>query len=117
MRHEFDDYFPMKDYPNEGVTGAYSWLIGRGYQNLIQAIQNEATFNTNSRRLLLVGLISQKGLTDEFMQTCWIQGRRNPIERQNMMYEWYERFKKRSDLVGWLRSIIASQVLLLSKHD
>ena len=82
MKHTFDNWFPMKDYPKEGVTGAYTWLDRRGYGKVVQAIRTDPNNpNPDSRRLPLVGLMYEKSLLSDFLTTCWVQGNRSLMER------------------------------------
>jgi len=101
--HRFDDWFPMKDYPDQGVTGAYTWLTYRVSKNIIHAIRNNPNMPTkNFRRLALVGLIYEQGLVDDFLQACWTQGKKNTTERRKRMDQFYRWFKNRPKLVQWL---------------
>jgi len=101
--HRFDDWFPMKDYPDQGVTGAHTWLTYRVSKNIIHAIRNNPNMPAkNFRRLALVGLIYEQGLVDDFLQACWTQGKKNTTERRKRMDQFYRWFKNRPKLVQWL---------------
>ena len=106
-RHTFDNWFPMRDFPAEGVVGAYTWLNQRGYGSIVQEIRyNPGMPNKNFRRLPLVGLIYEKSLIDEFLKTCWTQGNRSLMERQKRMDQFYRWFKNRPGLVQWLHKYL-----------
>ena len=103
MKHTFNDWFPMDDYPDEGVTGAYTWLGDRGYGKAVNAIKHDPKMpNKDFRRLPLVGLIYEKSLISAFLKTCWTKGNRSPMERLERMDELHRWFKNRPALVNWL---------------
>ncbi|MDM7913260.1 MAG: hypothetical protein QUS09_09200, partial [Methanotrichaceae archaeon] len=105
MPHTFDDWFPERDYPSQGVVGAYTWLTQRGYGNPVAAMRGQDIPRPRFRRLLVVGLIYREGLVDAFIKTCWIQGCRSDAEKRARMDQFYRWFNNRPNFVRWLAHI------------
>jgi hypothetical protein len=103
MIYKFDNWFPMDDFPKQGVTGAYTWMIGKGYGNEINAIKTSPEMpKKNYRRLPLVALIYEKSLISGFLTSCWTQGNRSLIERLRRMDYWHGKSKNDLALVKWM---------------
>lgn len=106
MPHTFNNWFPMDDYPDEGVTGAYTWLTNNKYGPVSRAIKQTDTFGSEDRRRLLIGLIYHESLLSGFLVTCWTQGNRSTIDRLKVMDAFHRSFRKNRYLVNWLAQFV-----------
>jgi hypothetical protein len=123
MPHTFYDFFPMKDRPDEGVTGAYTWLTKKQYLAVSRAIENSGRthgFDPSDKRCLLTGLIYDQSLISDFLETCWTRRNRDRsvigqfrsgIGRLEKMDEFHRQFKRRPALVGWLAGQLSTTTL------
>jgi hypothetical protein len=76
----------MDDYLSESVIGAYSWLVQKGYKEEVKDIKNSQNMrHTYMRRRALVGLIYEKSLIGDFLNTCWTRGNRSLMKRIKKM--------------------------------
>ena len=89
----YKDYFPLAS--KKDVTGVYGFLTSEGYGEEVDCVNREG-YNTNTRRLMIVGLIYDKKLLDKFLSSVWTQG--NLGYRKDRMGIWNRRYEKRPDL-------------------
>jgi hypothetical protein len=89
----------------KGVKGAYEWLTQKGYGKVVSAIKDAKGFKkhdaTYNRRLLLVGLIYDKNLVQDFLGNLWIQCDFNHRE-DRLKNKFYRDFKNSPELQEWL---------------
>ncbi len=104
---EFRKYFPLLTYNN--AIGAYDFLCQKGYQKQVDHVRNvlrqiivkdkdgnnlkpRAT-QPRDRRRLIVGLIFEKDLKDDFLKECWREEHAPFAYRKHKMEEWYKHYK------------------------
>ena len=105
MEYKFTDWFPMRNFSQDSITGAYTWLENHGYADIVDAIKNDPNMpNKGFRRLALVGLIYKEDLINDFLQTCWTQGTKSLSDRRERMEQLHRWFNNRPILVRWLRA-------------
>ena len=90
---DYTKYFPLRT--TKEVAGAYDFLIDEGYKEQVDCIKSEG-YNTNTRRLMVVGLIYEKNLISKFLNVVWTQGGFD--YRKDRMDIWYRRHRKRPEL-------------------
>ena len=89
----YTKYFPLRT--TKHVTGAYDFLIGEGLREEVDCIKSVG-YNTNTRRLIVVGLIYDKNLLSKFLDIIWRQG--DFDYRKDRMDTWRSRYRKRPEL-------------------
>jgi len=97
-KKKFRKYFPLLTYhrgmPNE-VIGAYDFLSQRGYKRQVEHVRKLLhSVQTRDRRRLIVGLIFEKGLKDDFSKECWTEEHAPFEHREKRMEKWYEDYKR-----------------------
>jgi hypothetical protein len=90
---KYRDWYPLAS--KNGITGAYAFLIKKGYHEEVECIKRVG-YNTNARRLMVTGLLFEKNLLDQFLNSIWTQG--TSSHRRQRMKIWYRRYSKRADL-------------------
>ncbi len=104
---EFREYFPLFTYNN--AIGAYDFLCQRYYQKQVEYItellrkivvrykdgrdSEEKDTKAVHRRCLVVGLVFEKGLLDDFLRECWTEKHAPLAYRKKRMEKWYEDYK------------------------
>ena len=90
---DYTKYFPLRT--TKQVTGAYDFLIEKGYREEVDCIKSVG-YNTNTKRLMVVGLICGKSLVSKFLDVIWTQGDLN--YRKDFMDKYNRRYRKRPEL-------------------
>ena len=93
MEYKYQDYFPLALKNN--IEGAYDLLSSLGYRKEVDCIKRVG-YNTNTRRLMVVGLIYNKNLLDRFLSSIWTQGNLNHLK--DLMGRWNRRYINRPEL-------------------
>ncbi len=68
----FEDWFPLKR--SQGRLCAYDFLTNAGYGQESNRIWRSPFKETKRRRAMVVKIIRQEGLEDEFFSTVWPDG-------------------------------------------
>ena len=90
---DYKKYLPLRT--TKQVTGAYDFLIGEGYREEVDCIKRVG-YNTNTRRLMVVGLIYDKNLVSKFLDVILTQGDFN--YRKDFIDTYNRRYGKRPEL-------------------
>ncbi|MFC1981006.1 hypothetical protein ACFLVN_02025 [Chloroflexota bacterium] len=94
---DYTKYFPLKT--TSQVAGAYDFLVSEGYDKEVECIKRIG-YNSNTRRIMVVGLLYDKGLNKIFLNLIWTMG--DPKHHQDFMDKYYKRYRKREELhVCW----------------
>jgi hypothetical protein len=104
---EFGEYFPLFTYNN--ALGAYDFLCKKGYQKQAEYISEllrkivlrykngrdsePKDIKTVHRRRLVVGLVFEKNLLDDFLKECWKEEHAPFAFRKHKMEQWYDQYK------------------------
>jgi hypothetical protein len=104
---DFSKYFPLFTYNN--AVGAYDFLCQKGYQKQsdyisegLRQIIYKYKDNRESeprktqprdRRKLVVGLIFEQDLLNQFLKEIWNEKHASLKYRSKRMNEWYEEYK------------------------